>query len=108
MARALKLTLLGILSVVLVRYAPVYYHTNEFNRYVQDQVKRIRSTVPLREAILDKAEEHQLPVTAQNITMSTTDSVLRVQVEYHVPVNFFVFEKDLKFQAAGSGLLLRN
>jgi hypothetical protein len=107
MTRVLKLTLLGAMALALVRYIPVYYHTMEFNRYVQQQVSRIRSIPPLREAILEKAERHKLPVTAQNITMSTADSVLRVQVDYHVPVNFFVFEQDLKFSAAGSGLLLR-
>jgi hypothetical protein len=105
---ALKLTLCGILSLAVARYVPVYYHTMEFNRYVSDQVKRIRSTVPLREAILDKAEEHKIPITSQDITMSTADSVLRVQVDYHMPVNFYVFRQDLRFQAAGSGLLQRN
>ena len=104
----LKLTFFGALSLALVRYVPVYYHTMEFNRYVQEQSSRIRSRAPLREAILDKAEEHQLPITAENITMSTADSVLRVHVDYQVPVNFYVFQQDLKFQAAGSALLLRN
>ena len=108
MKRALKLIVCGVLWLVVARYAPVYYHTTEFNRYVREQVSRIRSTVPLREAILEKAEEHQIPITAQNITMSTTDSVLRVNVEYHIPVNFYVFKKNLQFHAAGSGLLLRN
>ena len=106
MTRALKFTLFGVFSLALLRYAPVYYHTSEFNHYVQDQVKRIRSTRPLREAILEKAEQHNLPITAQDITMSTADSVLRVSVEYQVPVNFYVFQRDFKFSAAGSGLLL--
>jgi hypothetical protein len=62
----------------------------------------------LREAILIKAEEHNLDVTEENISMTTNDSVLRVNVVYHVPVDFFVFRQDLKFSAAGSGLLLRG
>jgi len=105
---ALKLVVLGGISLMLVQYVPVYYHTMEFNRFVQEQVSRIRSTTPLQEAILSKAEEHQLPVTAENISMSTSDSVLRVNVDYQVPVTFYVFHQDLKFQARGSGLLPRS
>jgi hypothetical protein len=105
---AVKLIVLGGISLMLVQYVPVYYHTMEFNRYVEEQVSRIRSTRPLQEAILSKAEEHRLPVTAENISMSTLDSVLRVSVDYQVPVNFYVFHQDLKFQAKGSGLAARS
>jgi uncharacterized membrane protein len=108
LSRALKLAFFAVLLVALFRYVPVYYHTMEFNRYVQEQVPRIRSQAPLKEAILSKAGEHMLNVTAQNISMTTNDSVLRVSVEYHVPVDFYVFHQDLKFNAAGSGLLTRS
>lgn len=107
-AGAIKFAVLGCISLVLVQYVPVYYHTMEFNRYVQQQVSKIRSARPLQEAILIKAEEHKLPVTAENITMSLSDSVLRVNVDYEVPLNFYVFTKDLKFNARGSGLMMRN
>jgi len=105
---AMKFIVLGGIAMMLVQYVPVYYHTMEFNRYVQEQTSRIRSTRPLYEAILNKAEEHKLNVTAENISMSTRDSVLRVSVEYQVPVNFYVFHQDLKFQARGSGLMPRS
>jgi len=59
----------------------------------------------LKEAILSKAEEHNLPVTAQDINMTTEDSVLRVNVEYQVPVNFYLFQRSVKFSAVGSGIL---
>jgi len=108
MSRAVKLTVLLVLVFVMARYVPVYYHTMEFNRYVQEQTPRIRMQAPLKEAILSKAEEHNLPVTAQDISMTTSDSVLRVSVEYQVPVNFYVFQRAFKFSAVGSGLLLRT
>lgn len=107
-AKAIKLTILGCLVLVLFQIVPVYYHTMEFNRYVQQQVPKIRSAEPIQEAILSKAVEHNLPVTAQNISMSLSDSVLRVNVEYEVPVNFYVFHQDLKFQARGSGFMARS
>jgi hypothetical protein len=107
-AGAIKLIVVGCISMVLIQIVPVYYHTMEFNRYVQQQVPRIRSAEPIQEAILSKAEEHHLPVTAQNIGMSLSDSVLRVNVEYEVPVNFYVFHQDLKFSARGSALMMRS
>jgi hypothetical protein len=108
MSGGLKLVIFAMIALVTAQYVPVYYHTMEFNRYVEQQVSRIRSTAPLQEAILSKAEEHKLPVTAQNIIMSAENSVLRVNVEYNVPVNFYVFHQDLKFHAMGSGLLMRT
>jgi type III secretion system FlhB-like substrate exporter len=105
--RVVKLTVMAMLAVMVLRYAPVYYHTWEFNRFVQEQVPRIRSKAPLREAILTKAEEHNIPITAQDISMTTSDSVLRVNVEYQVPVNFYLFHKDFSFHAMGSGLLMK-
>ena len=107
MTRAFKLGLC-LFALLMFRYVPVYYHTIQFNQFVQDQVPRIRMRAPLQEAILSKAEEHNLNVTAQDIIMTTSDSVLRVAVEYHVPVNFYVFRQDLKFRAGGSGLLLKG
>ena len=108
MRRAMKLSCLTLFALALFRYVPVYYHATEFNRFVQEQVPRIRSKAPLQDAILSKAEEHNLPITAQNIRMITADSVLRVNVEYLVPVDFYVFRQEFKFRAAGSGFLLRN
>jgi hypothetical protein len=108
MNRALKLTVLLVLVLVLAQYVPVYYHTMEFNRYVSEQTMRIRMQAPLKQAILIKAEEHNLPVTAQDISMTTSDSVLRVNVEYQVPVNFYIYQRAFKFSAVGSGLLMRT
>ena len=105
--RVLKLTLSAAIVLGFFCYVPVYYHTTEFNRFVREQVQRIRSSVPLKEAILSNASEHQLPVTAQNINITSVDSVLRVKVDYQVPVNFFLFRRDVTFHAVGSGLLIR-
>ena len=108
MNRAVKLTVLGIMVLVMTRYAPIYYHSMEFNRYVQEQVPRIRQQAPLKEAILTKAEEHHIPITVEDITMTTSDSVLRVNVEYQVPVNFYIFTRAFKSTAMGSGFLKRS
>ena len=64
MNRALKLSSFCLFSLMVLRYVPVYYHTTLFNQFVQDQVPRIRLQEPLQEAILSKAEEHNLTVSA--------------------------------------------
>lgn len=106
--RAVKLSVMAVLAVIALRYGSVYYHTLQFNHYVAEQVQRIRSQDPLQKAILSKAEEHDIVITAQDISMTTSDSVLRVNVQYTVPVNFYLFRKDFTFHAMGSGLLLRS
>jgi type III secretion system FlhB-like substrate exporter len=108
MTRAVKLMVYVILVVAVARYVPVYYHTMMFNQYVHDQVPRIRMQAPLKEAILSKAEEHNIPITAQDISMTTSDSVLRVNVEYQVPINFYLFTRAFKSTAVGSGFLMRS
>lgn len=108
MNRAMKLLVLGVCAVAMARYVPVYYHTWEFNRFVSEQVPRIRREAPLKQAILSKAEEHNIPITDQDITMTTSDSVLRVNVEYQVPVNFYIFTRAFKFSAVGSGFMMRS
>jgi hypothetical protein len=40
--------------------------------------------------------------------MTTSDSVLRVNVEYQVPVNFYIFTRAFKFSAVGSGFMMRS
>ena len=61
----------------------------------------------LRTFLLDElfnARRHRLCIRR----MTTSDSVLRVNVEYQVPVNFYLFQRAFKFSAVGSGLLMRT
>lgn len=96
-----KVVLLGLLLFVLVRYAGVYHRTAEFNRYVQEEVSLIRSKGPLKEVLLMKAEQNQLPITDRNINFTTSGSELRVSVEYQVPLDLILFQKDLTFHSTG-------
>jgi hypothetical protein len=106
--QALKFVVLGALLFVLIRYAPVYYHTSEFSNYVEQQVAHSRAKGALKDAILRNAAQNSLPVTSQNINITTRDSVLRVEIEYQVPLDLFFFQKLLTFRAAGSGFAMNN
>jgi hypothetical protein len=96
-----KVGLLVLLLFVLVRYAGVYHRATEFNRYVQEQVSLIHSRGPLTEVLLQKAEQNQLPITDQNINFTSSGSELRVSVEYQVPLDLILFQKELTFHSTG-------
>jgi hypothetical protein len=44
-------------------------------------------------------------VKESDITFTTTDNVLRVSVDYQVPLNMLIFNHEVKFHAIASGLL---
>lgn len=96
-----KVVLLVLLLFVLVRYAGVYHRAMEFNRYVQQQVSLIASKGSLKEVLLLKAEQDQLPITDQNINFTSNGSELRVSVEYQVPLDLILFQKALTFHSIG-------
>jgi hypothetical protein len=104
----LKVTLALALLFALTRYVPVYYNSSEYNEFVKHETARARSEALLRQTLLSQAREYSLPVKATDINVDETDDVLRVTVDYTVPVNLFIVNRQLKFRAMGSGLLPRN
>lgn len=106
--QVLKLAILGLFAFVVIRFAPVWYRTSEFNSYVQQQASGIHSKGALTQVILQKAEKNKLPVKARDINFTTNDSVLQVNVEYQVPLDLYFYQKDLSFHASGTGLFPEN
>jgi hypothetical protein len=96
-----KAGLLVLLLFVLVRYAGVYHRATDFNHYVQEEVALIDSNGSLKEVLLMKAEQDQLPITDQNINFTKNGSELRVSVEYQIPLNLILFQKSLTFHSTG-------
>ena len=47
-------------------------------------------------------------MTARDINFSTNDSVLKVNVEYQVPLDLYFYQQDLSFHASGTGLFAEN
>jgi hypothetical protein len=106
--QVVKLAILGVLAFVLIRFAPVWYRTSEFNSYVQQQASGIHSKGVLTQVILQKAERNNLPVTARDINFTANDAELLVNIEYQVPLNLYFYKKDLSFHASGTGLFPEN
>ena len=59
----------------------------------------------LRQALLEKAETYFLPITPDDIQIKEEEGLIRVNVDYRVPVDLFVFKHELNFHASGSGLI---
>ena len=77
---------LGIGAVVGVLYAP-------------------KSGNETRQEILNKASAYSVHVREDDISITTTGAVFRVAVDYRVPIDLFVYSRELRFQTIGSGLL---
>jgi hypothetical protein len=101
----------GILALVLLlaltRYVPVYYNSSEYNEFVKHETARARSESLLRERLLSQAREYSLPIQASDINVDESEDILRVTIDYTVPVNLLLVNPHLKFRATGSGLLPR-
>ena len=103
--QALKISVVLMLLLALLRYVPVYYYTNEFEEFVRHEASRARSESDLKQSVLNEARQYSLPINESDIRFDRTDDVLRVTVDYKVPVNMLVYNSELKFHAIGSGLV---
>jgi hypothetical protein len=103
--RALKRALILSGVLVLTRYSLVYYNSSEFNNFVRHETERTRLVAHLKQSLLDKARVYSLPVRDSDISITTADTVLRVAVDYQVPVNLLVYKPELKFHLVASSLL---
>ena len=96
-----KGAVLFILLFVLVRFAGVYHRAMEFNHYVQEEVSLVTSTVSLKKDLLLKAEQNQLPISEENIDITTNGPELRVSIKYQLPLDLILFQKPLTFHSTG-------
>ena len=107
MKRVLRAFVLTIAFFLIVRYFPVVYYTMEFNDFVKQEAQRSRLGTQLQRALLAQAQLDFLPVKADDIRINEGDGLIRVNVDYKVPVNLFVFTHHLSFHVAGAGLAAR-
>ena len=103
--QTLKVTFVLAGLLALTRYIPVYYSSSEFNYAVRQEAARSRSETQLKAAVLEQARAHALPIKESDITIDRTDAVVRVTVDYAVPVNLLVYNPRVKFHVTGGGLL---
>ncbi len=96
-----------VLLIAIMKYVPVYYNSSEYNDFVKHETARARSERQLIDKLVSEAREYSLPITTSDISVDESDDILRVTIDYTVPVNLLVVNPHLKFRATGSGLLPR-
>ena len=106
--RALKALAIVAVFVVLARYFPVLYYSSMFNDYVKQEAGQNRVPAQLRQALLQRADSYFLPVKPDDIEIKEGEGLIRVKVDYRVPVDLFVFKHELSFHASGAGLIPEN
>jgi hypothetical protein len=98
------LALLGVFSAV---FAPIYFRNLELQRYVVEITQNVANQAspddPLRNLVLGKAHELDLPVKADNVHILRSPDKLRIDVRYFVRVTLPGYTVDLHFYpGAGS------
>ena len=105
--RAWKALLVFAGGLALSQYLVVYYNSTLFDEFVQRQVNEPRSKDQLKTVLLNGAQDFSVTVKQSNINITTANGILRVGVDYAVPVNLVVYHPELKFHTGGAGLLRR-
>jgi hypothetical protein len=105
MMRAWKAILFLVGGLAISQYLLVYYNSTQFNYFVQRQMDLPRSKDQLRAVLLNGAPDFSVSLQHSNINITTTDGVLRVGVDYRVPLNLLVYHPEVRFHTRGAGLL---
>lgn len=84
------LIFLAIAVFVAYKMVPVKVKAADLKQTITDEAKSAGTHTDdrIREAILAKAKEVQLPVTTDNIKISRANSEITVDVEFDVPIDF--------------------
>ena len=106
--RTLKLVFALTVALVAAQYSAIYYRVTEFNYFVQQAAQRTTVRGQLKQVLLAKAGDYMLPVQESDVNVTAVGSVLQVAVDYRVPVNFYLFERELVFHTVASGPLFGN
>jgi hypothetical protein len=99
-------TILTAAFLVAVVYAgikiiPVYVNSYELDDYIRQQnpfwVTQRTSADAIRNSILAKAQDLDLPVSAEQVKINTGGGRVTVDVDYTVPVDLKVYVLNLHF-----------
>jgi hypothetical protein len=102
------LAVLGIL--VSLQTVPALYHSNQFDDFVKQEIKRSRtqSSAPqISHALLTKAGQFSVPLKEEDIDVRTQNGVLRVEVNYRIPIDLLVYSPQMRFRTVGGAFISR-
>ena len=98
---------MALLGVFSAAFAPIYFHNLELQRYVAEITQSVDNQAKpddaVRSLVLQKAQELDLPVKADNVHIVRSPDKLHIDVRYFVRVTLPGYTVDLHFYpGAGS------
>ncbi|MGH9797810.1 MAG: hypothetical protein ACRD5D_06590 [Candidatus Polarisedimenticolia bacterium] len=101
-------TLLGLAVLAITIYAgvkvvPVLIDGYAFRDYLEEEARfgALRSSnEDIRNRVLRKAQELELPVQGKNIVVNRTNTYLDIKVKYNVPIVTPVYTHNMTFDEA--------
>jgi hypothetical protein len=103
--RAVKVSVALAGFLALLRFGNIYYGSWEFDDFVRQQTKRIHSKAQIKQTLLDHAKAYSLPISESDIVLNRNSSVMRVTVDYTVPVDLIVYQPKLQFHVISAGIV---
>jgi hypothetical protein len=89
------------------QYIPPYYDAFQFNDFIRQEVKFAvssrKSTDDIRNSVVQKAKELNIPITQRDIKITRRGPAFTLDLEYHFPIDLRVYQHDLVFHANESG-----
>ena len=107
---ARRIFLILIVVVVLFvgsQYAPAYFTALQFNDFIRQEVKYAgasrKSTDDVKRALLDKAKELKIPLTARDIHITRRGPSFTLDLDYGFLIDLRVYQHELKFHPSEIG-----
>ena len=100
----LSLAFIAVVIFAGVKIIPVYVNAFELQDYLRSQtpfwLTQHATAESIRNNILAKAQDLNLPVSADNLTLEVSAMKVSVNIEYAVPVNLVVYIWPIHFTAS--------
>jgi hypothetical protein len=95
------LLVLGAIGYAAVKIVPVYVNNYELEDFIRQQTPFwLMQQIPMevvRNKILDKAKDLELPVTPKQVKIEANASKVTVDIDYTVPIDLKVYTLQLHF-----------
>jgi hypothetical protein len=95
------LLIFGALLLICVRVFPIYSHSSQLADYIRDKAVRTAAESPAPGAIQADVVEYArglgLPVSPEQVSVTSDSGTLSIKLDYRVPVNLEVATWNLHF-----------
>jgi hypothetical protein len=103
------IVLIGIAIFLSIRLIPIYYTNYTMESEIKIVVSRAGAhyldDVAITKDVLDIARKNEIPIEKKNIQVRRFANQIFVELEYAVPVDFGVLERNLNFQIKASSVV---